>query len=702
VSEPSHKPPMIVWVVAAQEALWREAAEALAPIGASVVAMHWGELAGDPGARPDLLLLDLRGGVDPEKEPALLQSPGRDRIPRLLLCDDDAAVDAVLAGAEGHEAVAAVDGAVPWSRAVARVKRMVDQAAELSTLRSEHDLEVCARELSGTAVWAVDPDRGLIKCSNEITVALGEQQHQWKRNDWPELLSSISPGAARQLTLAVETIAKRGGTRAVEHTVRGRSGEDRILLHRIRRLEDGSRKVVGAMIDVTEERESFRRLQKLAHFDGLTGLVTRHHFLSKLGEAVGSASSENPLSLLYIDLDGLKAVNDRLGHRGGDLLLRYAAGRLRNAIRDAPEMPSRVCESERPILGRLGGDEFSVILPTIDRARAERMAEQIVEAFREPFEVMGARLTATTSIGIATAPLDSGVPDELVRYADAAMYEAKGQGGDRWHVYQARLSATRDRRREVRDRLRVALAEGELEVHYQPRIRLRNGHVASAEALMRWNSPELGRVSPAEFIPLAEEAGLITALGDFALDQASRDLRRFDDAGIDPIRISVNVSGAQLMEPGYGENLFCALQQSGVDPTRVELEVTESVALLGLDRVATLLREIRTTGMHVALDDFGTGYSSLGVLLDLPLDCLKLDHSVIRDLHTNPDAASVVRAMIVMGHSLGLSVVAEGVTERSQEQILRELDCDEVQGFLFSPALPADELIEYIRGTTNR
>ncbi|MCP5055543.1 MAG: EAL domain-containing protein [bacterium] len=697
MTEPSCKPPMIVWVVTAQEGVWREAAEALKPIGASIVAMHWDEMAEDLGARPDLLLLDIRGGLDPEKEPRPLRGPSRERVPRLLLCEDEALVDTVLAGDDHHEAIAAVDGAVPWHRVIARSKRMMALSAELSTLRSEHDLAVCARELSGTAIWTLDPDRGLVECSSEIAAELGEEQRQWERNDWPTLLSSISSSATRQLTQAVEAIARRGGTGTVEHSVRGASGEERILLHRIRRLEYGSRKVVGAMFDVTEERESFRKLQKLAHFDGLTGLVTRHHFLSKLGEAVGSSSSENPVSLLYIDLDGLKAVNDRMGHRGGDLLLRYAAGRLRNAIRDTPEIPSRVCESERPVLGRLGGDEFSVILPTIDRASAERLAAQVVDAFREPFEVMGVRLTATASVGIAGAPLDSIIPDELVRYADAAMYEAKGQGGDRWHAYRPSLAESRDRRRDVRDRLRAALEAGELEVHYQPRIRLRNGHVASAEALMRWNSPELGRVSPAEFIPLAEEAGLIGALGQFALDHACQDLRRFDDAGIEPIRISVNVSGAQLMEPGYGEKLFCTLQESGVDPSRVELEVTESVALLGLDRVAQLLREVRTTGVHVALDDFGTGYSSLGVLLDLPLDCLKLDQSVIRDLHTNPDAASVVRAMIVMAHSLGLSVVAEGVTEPSQVQILRELDCDEVQGFLFSEALGAAKLIDFVR-----
>lgn len=697
MSEISHNSSVVIWVVTSQEALWRDAAEELRSICASVVAVHWDELTADREARPDLLLLDLRGGFDPEKDMDPLGAPNLLHVPRLLLCDDEAAVDAALVGADGDEAIAVSDGAIPWHRVAVRTTRLVALAAELRALRAERDLAVCARELAGAAVWIVDPDRGVVECSMEIADKLGNRQTLWERNAWPGLLGRISPGASRQLTLGVEAVLKYGGVRVVEHVARGASGEDRILLHRIRRLEDGSRTVVGAMIDVTDERESFRRLQKLAHFDGLTGLVTRQHFLAKLSETVALATSESSLSILYLDLDGLKRVNDQLGHRGGDLLLRYAAGRLRNVVREAPEVPNRVRESERPILGRLGGDEFAVILPGIDRGCAERISERIVEAFREPFEVMSARVVATTSVGVATAPLDTCIPDELVRYADAAMYEAKGRGGDCWDPYHASLAETRNRHREVRERLQGAIENGELELHYQPRIRLRDGRVVGVEALMRWNSKELGKVSPAEFIPLAEEAGLIGALGSLALDQACRDVHRFDDAGVDPIRISVNVSGTQLMEPSYGANLFCALQESGVDPSRIEIEVTESVALFGLDRVATLLREVRSAGVHVALDDFGTGYSSLGVLLELPLDFLKLDQSVVRDLHTNPDAASVVRAMIVMGHSLGLSVVAEGVTEPAQESLLRELDCDEVQGFLFSPALPVQELIEFTR-----
>jgi predicted signal transduction protein with EAL and GGDEF domain len=347
------------------------------------------------------------------------------------------------------------------------------------------------------------------------------------------------------------------------------------------------------------------------------------------------------------------------------------------------------------VLGRLGGDEFIASLPGLDRGAASRVAEALVEAFREPFQVSGKRINATVSVGVAVAPHDAGIADELVRHADAAMYEAKRRGGDCRDVYRGELDRHHSRRREVRERLRHALVAGELEMHYQPRIQLRSGRLVGIEALMRWESPELGRVSPAEFVPIAEETGLIDRLGSFAIEQACHDLRRLDQAGLTDLRVSVNVSGAQLMEQGYGSKLFSAIQAAEAEPSRIELEVTESVALYGLQDVAGLLREVRNAGLYVSLDDFGTGYSSLSVLLDLPLDCLKLDQSLVRDLHMNPDAASVVRAMILLAHSLGLTVVAEGVTEEAQEQLLRELDCDEVQGFRFAPALPLPKLIEF-------
>ncbi len=687
----------VVWVVSADETLWREAATALEALDAATVTFHWEELGAGRPARPDLLLLDVRGGVDPEKHREPLPAEGRYRAPRLLLCDEEEAAEEGLVAFPHDDVVAAPGGAVPWPRVCLRARRLLARAAELAALRTERDTAVCARELAGAASWSVDPDSGWVECSEEIASAL-DDAGPWRQGpEWERLLALLSPGARRHLTDTIGDVVRKGGTRVVEHAVRGPSGGTRTLLHRVRRLEEGSRRVVGAMLDVTDERESFRQLQKLAHFDALTGLVTRHHFLSRLSEALTQTGADAPLGLLYVDLDGLKNVNDRMGHRGGDLLLRYAAARLRRAVRDAPEVPNRVLEAERPILGRLGGDEFAVFLPGLDRDQAVSVAIRVVDSFREVFEVMGGRVAATASVGVAAAPGDAEAADELIRHADAAMYEAKNQGGDRSHLYEPSLARSRNRRRELRDHLRAAIERGELGVRYQPRVQLRSGRVAGAEALMRWTSPELGRVSPAEFIPVAEEAGLIGALGDLALEQACRDVHRFDEAGLDAIRLSVNVSGAQLMEPDYGPNLFCALQESGVDPSRIELEVTESVALFGLDSVAALLREVRTAGVHVALDDFGTGYSSLGVLLDLPLDCLKLDQSVIRDLHMNPDAASVVRAMIVMGHSLGLSVVGEGVSEPSQERLLRELDCDEMQGFLVAPAIAAEELIDLVR-----
>ncbi|MAE95174.1 MAG: hypothetical protein CL910_10990 [Deltaproteobacteria bacterium] len=687
--------PLTVWVLTVQEALWPEAADALGMAGYATVAAHWDDLAELEASRPDLVLVDLRDDEEPEKMLGQLDDhPGAARAPRLVLASSASQADALEIGLDPPtDFVLAQEVSLPWDAIRARLRRLLGLQLRAREVRHEWELADCARELTGAAAWSLDPEQGTYTCSAEIARQL-DHRADWPEEQWSELLDHLPVEARADMRRAVTRIAEKGGTASFEHAIEVPGGERRVLLHRLRRLAGEGSALVGAVLDVTEERESFHRLQQLAHFDSLTGLMTRYHFLTHLAKALADETVHS-LAILFLDLDGLKRVNDSLGHRGGDVLLRQTAERLRAVLRAAPELPNLATESERPVLGRLGGDEFIASLPGLDRGAASRVAEALVEAFREPFQVSGKRINATVSVGVAVAPHDAGIADELVRHADAAMYEAKRRGGDCRDVYRGELDRHHSRRREVRERLRHALVAGELEMHYQPRIQLRSGRLVGIEALMRWESPELGRVSPAEFVPIAEETGLIDRLGSFAIEQACHDLRRLDQAGLTDLRVSVNVSGAQLMEQGYGSKLFSAIQAAEAEPSRIELEVTESVALYGLQDVAGLLREVRNAGLYVSLDDFGTGYSSLSVLLDLPLDCLKLDQSLVRDLHMNPDAASVVRAMILLAHSLGLTVVAEGVTEEAQEQLLRELDCDEVQGFRFAPALPLPKLIEF-------
>ncbi len=688
----------VVWVISAREGLWTEVAEALAESGHTTVAVHADELCETQGPRPDVVLVELAEGESSTKflEPLEVHAVAC-QAPRLFLAAEVGQVD-------GHPAdldpltdfLVAEPGALdPGLLRVRATRLLAMHRAELERGR-QLLLAESARELAGASSWSLEPETGEFRCSWEIGSVL-ENRSLWGRDELPGLASRLPPEDRRQLSDAVTKVAREGGQGTLEHRVVRAPGDARYLLQRFRRIGTPTGTVVGVVLDVTEERQSVHRLQQLAHFDSLTGLVTRHQFLTKLAETLEAAGQNSPVSLLYLDLDGLKRVNDTLGHRAGDILLRQTSDRLRKAVRESEAIGAAVADGERPILGRMGGDEFTVLLPGVSPADARTVANGLVEAFRPPFEISGKRVTATVSVGLAASPTDGSKADELVRHADAAMYESKGSGGDKIEVYRPELDRSRSRRREVLERLKEAVRNRGLELHYQPRIELRTGRLVGAEALMRWNCEELGRVSPAEFIPIAEESGLIEEIGHFAIEQACSDIRLLDQAGLDDVRISVNVSGAQLMEEGYGFKLFSALQTAGTPPERIELEVTESVALFGLDRVAGLIREIRSTGMYVALDDFGTGYSSLGVLVDLQVDCMKLDQSLIRDMHMNPDAASVIRAMIVMAHSLGIGVVAEGVTEEAQEILLREVDCDEVQGFRFAPALTLSDLLTYAR-----
>ncbi len=690
----------VLWVVSAREGLWSEAADALGGSDFTTVAVHSDELRETEAPTPAAILIELPDGEQPSKVLTDLdRNPASAEAPRLIAASSTGQADAIDAAPDRVTdfLVVGAEG-ISWPEVRTRLRLLVAAQHSRREMAADADWARAAADLSGEGSWSLDTETQTFRVSPALAQPF-EGRDRWRLQDVDIVLESIPESARRELMQTAGRIIRDGGTATYEHRVTRGPDQSTYWLHRIRRTGGPGSPVVGVLLDVTDERLSVHRLKQLAHFDSLTGLVTRHHFLTQLADALErSAQEEGTVSLLYLDLDGLKRVNDSLGHRAGDLLLRQTAERVRRTVRESPEVPSCADDSERPILGRMGGDEFIVMFPELDADAAGRVGEALVEAFTEPFEVSGKRVSATASIGLA-ASIGGGraEADELVRHSDAAMYEAKSRGGNRTEVYRSELDRHHSRRREVRERLKEAIQEERLELHYQPRIELRTGRLVGAEALMRWNCPHLGRVAPSEFIPISEETGLIEPIGQFAIDRACQDIHALDAAGFDDLRISVNVSGAQMMEEDYGTRLFSSLQAAGTHPSRIELEVTESVALFGTEQVVNLLREIRSTGMYVSLDDFGTGYSSLGVLLDLPIDCMKLDQSLVREMHMNPDAASVIRAMILMAHGLGLSVVAEGVTEESQENLLRDLDCDEIQGFRIAPALPLAEFLEFAR-----
>jgi len=440
-----------------------------------------------------------------------------------------------------------------------------------------------------------------------------------------------------------------------------------------------------------------RRLKDLGHYDALTGFMARQVFLDGAARVFADElGQELPISLLHINLDGFRRANDRHGHWFGDQILRQASERLRRATRYSARVPPAESEWHVPRFGRVGADEFTLLLPGIPSEEAGRLAHELVAALSVPFEVEGQSASVTASIGIATAPDDGRDPGALLRNADIALYQAKLAGGDRAKIYTASTGDAVRRKTSIEFGLRTALERNELELYYQPRYRTRTGRITGAEALVRWNSPSLGQVSPGDFIPVAEDAGLIVPLGEWVMRELCRYLQRWEQAGAD-LRFSFNVSGAQLLHEDLHTKLLAALRETGVAPNHVELEVTESVAIEHMAGAVEILRKLQETGVHIALDDFGTGYSSLAVLIDLPLDTLKLDQSIVSGLGSNPDVASVAGAMIGMAHSLGLSVVAEGVETEGQLKMLRNLACDEIQGFYYSAPVPAEEFERLVR-----
>ncbi|MDO8250006.1 MAG: EAL domain-containing protein [Rhodoferax sp.] len=421
-----------------------------------------------------------------------------------------------------------------------------------------------------------------------------------------------------------------------------------------------------------------------AHHDGLTGLPNRVLLSERLQQELAHARrANNQLALLFLDLDRFKSVNDTLGHDGGDQLLRVAAGRLSACVRE--------CDT----VARLGGDEFVVLLTGLNKPQqAAKLAGQILTMLSQPFQIADNECFIGASIGVSVFPADGATAEELLKHADIAMYRAKAAGRGRFVFFEECMNVEQRERALLERELRLAIVRDQLSVHYQPRIGLRDGCLFGAEALLRWHHPELGWVSPATFIPLAEDVGLIEEIGSWVLRHVCAQLAAWQAAGYAIGTVAVNVSGRQLKSSNLVAQVRDALESTGLAPHALELEVTEGVLIDNVEAVIDLLGLIKQTGVSIALDDFGTGYSSMAYLRRLPIDVLKIDQSFVRDLAHDEDARSIVQAIIALAHALHKSVVAEGVETLAQANLLRAWGCDEAQGYYFSRPVAAAALEE--------
>ena len=439
---------------------------------------------------------------------------------------------------------------------------------------------------------------------------------------------------------------------------------------------------VATYEDITERRASEARLAHMARHDALTGLPNRVLFREHMERALARARRGGGLAVLCLDLDRFKAVNDTLGHAAGDAVLRAVADRLRN------------CTRETDLVVRLGGDEFAIVQESAKQpAEATALARRLVEALSAPFEIEQQPVVIGTSVGVALSEDGLMNPDALLKCADLALYEAKAGGRGTFRFFEAEMDAIMQVRRALEGDLRRTLAAGQFEVFYQPLVQTGGGGITGFEALLRWHHPERGTVSPALFIPMAEEIGLIGAIGEWVLRRACVDAAGWPGA----LKVAVNLSPAQFRGRTLAAEVAAALDASGLPPSRLELEITESVLLQDDDAVLETLHALRAMGVRISMDDFGTGYSSLSYLRRFPFDKIKIDQSFVRGMAEHEDCSAIVRAVIGLGRSLGMAVNAEGVETAGQLSALRAEGCGEVQGYLFSKPKPAGEVAEMLR-----
>jgi diguanylate cyclase (GGDEF)-like protein len=424
-----------------------------------------------------------------------------------------------------------------------------------------------------------------------------------------------------------------------------------------------------------------RQMSHSAQHDFLTGLPNRMLVNDRLRQAIALAlRRSSKLALLFLDLDGFKHINDSLGHLIGDQLLKSIAGRLVNCVRASDTV------------SRQGGDEFVVLLAEVkESSDAAITAKKILQAVAEPHCIDQHDLHVTTSIGLSVYPDDGLDAETLIKNADLAMYQAKESGRQSYQFFKPAMNVRAVERQSIEESLRRALQRQELAVHYQPKVNLNTGEIIGAEALVRWNHPERGPVPPGKFIPVAEDCGLIVSIGNWVLREACRQTRAWADAGLPLATIAVNISAIEFRNEHFLDGVFAILQDTGLSPRRLELELTETVLMKRADSTESVFKKLRAGGVQLAVDDFGTGYSSLSYLRKFPIDSLKIDQSFVRQITANPDDTAIVTAVISMGRSLNLRVIAEGVETRREMEFLQAHHCDEAQGYYFSRPLAAPE-----------
>lgn len=652
--------------------------------------------------RPDIVLLDvvLPGMSGYEACLRLRATAAGRHMPILMLTslDDVESINrAFEAGATDF-----ISKPINWVILPHRVRYMLRASEAFVALMENQALLHDAQRIARLGSWSWDFRTGVSDWSDETYAVLG-YVHGEAVPGMDALIARVHP-AHRDAALGLVR-ALRAGERASEvfYRLELPDGQMRhVRLHCDLRVDDDGRVTgaFGTLQDITETKLAEERIHRLAFYDGLTTLPNRRLFMEHVAQALNRARRHNrAASVLSLDLDNFKRINDTLGYSAGDRLLEAVASRLRDGLRGYDEVAYG--EEEAPGIARLGGDEFCILLNEINQFDdAAKVAARIVSSFGQALMIGDNELFVTASVGIALFPSDGEDAETLLKNADAAMYHAKSQGRNNYQFYGRAMNARASEKLAMEAQLRKAIDRNEFEIHLQPKLDLRSDRIAGVEALVRWRHPERGIVLPADFIPLAEQSGLIVPIGEWVLQAACQQSKAWQGAGLLQLPVAVNISSLHFRHSTLLSTVAKALAESGLPPPMLELELTESMLMEDMEATLATLRSLKAIGVRLSVDDFGTGYSSLAYLKRFPLDTLKVDRSFVQDMPAAADDAAITSAIIAMAHSLKLEVVAEGVETREQLEFLKMRGCEYAQGYLISRPMSAPQLTPLLEQAT--
>lgn len=650
---------------------------------------------------PNLVLLDV---VMPDVDgftacEAIRRLPVGEYVQILMvtgLDDVESTEKAFSAGADGF-----IAKPINWVMLGHRGRYMIRAGQAFMELRRARYRLERTQKIARIGNWEINLQTGEFSCSDQALSLLGID-HQGKEVTLDDFLMPVEIEEREEIRAKLEMAIMERQAFRIPCRVIHPDGSHRFILNQGEVVFDEMQSPVlllGAVQDITMQKLAEEEIRRLAFYDSLTGLSNRLLFMNQIEQEIHhSIRNRSGFALLYLDLDQFKRVNDTFGHYIGDHLLKRVASALQRCIR-ATDMASRLGNEELDkVIARLGGDEFTIILSGIQKVdHVAAVARRILKEVPKPYMIEGHEISITTSVGISLFPADGEDADILLKHADTAMYQAKNSGRNNYQFFRKELNAEVVERFSLERDIAKALERNEFVLHYQPKIDLCSMEIVGAEALIRWEHPERGMVSPARFIPIAEESGQIVAINRWVVESAVRQWQLWRSDGMEPGVVAVNMSGYQFAQKTVLETVEKALDVAGFDPKFLEIEITENILMQNIEEAALVLQELKSMGVRIGLDDFGTGYSSLSYLTTLQVDTIKIDRSFVMNCIDHPGNMVIIKTIIAMGKSLGLKVVAEGVETAEQLELIRRHGADEAQGYFFSRPVAPQAFVQMLR-----